>query len=198
MQTINFYFAEYRPKPLSFDTQFAAILLGVSILSMSIIGFIQSSQLNQLTAINQLKKQQLDKIQAETIQLQKQLNQKQTLQSLDSQIANQKELLIRYRQILNQVGNPAQTQLVLYSDVFSQLAEQKDAGVWLTKISIEKNNLSLEGSSTESISIPKYIDQLKTAPALKRQFDELKVQRDQNNTQIINFALLNGRIASEG
>jgi hypothetical protein len=196
MQSINFYFEEYRPKPLSFDHRFATLVLAISVVMLVVLGTIKSSHLSQQKQAVVTKQADLVKLQQEVVKLQQQLAKDQPAESLDALIIQQQMSLASFRKILASMQQPDVLQPVGYSQILHQLGEQKMSDIWLTQIRINAQLLSLQGSSFKSEAIPEYVDLLKNASALKRQFDELKVERDQQDTQLVNFALLNGRLSN--
>ncbi len=194
MQTINFYFDEYRPKPLSFDTKFAALLLATVTIALLFFGFFQSQQVKQLNQLLLQKKASVTKSQSDLIELQKKLKVDESIIEIDEIIRKKQSTLNSYRKILAQVGISQQEQFT-YSEILQQLADHPSDSVWLTQISINLQQLSLYGSALEPKSVPDYIEQLNSGKALTRQFDKLEVVRDQQNDRFVNFSLLNGKVS---
>jgi len=194
MQSVNFYFEEYRPKPLTFDSRFASLALAVSVVMLIILSTIKSTHLSQQEAILANKKAEKSRVEAELIALKKQMAQNNQLESLDVQILTQQKSLTSYRKILANMQQPDPASKTLYSHILAQLGEQKTAKIWLTQINIKAQNLTLQGSALETDAIPHYVALLKDSSALKRQFDELKVERDEDNSRIVNFSLTNGKL----
>ena len=196
MQSINFYFDEYRPKPLSFDSRFAGVVIAVSLVMMVIIGLIKSNHISKQEQTLATKQKELKAIEQQVVALQKQLVSGYKAESLDNQIVKQQKNLTSYRKILANMQQPAALQSTKYSQILAQLGEQKGTSVWLTKINIQAQNLTLQGTTVDTQAIPLYVDLLKNADTLKRQFDELKVDRDPENSRLINFSLINGRLSN--
>ena len=198
MQTINFYLDSYHPKPLSFDSRFALIAITVSFIGFLLFGWIQENQVDDLkqtlAARNQQSKQQLEQLSLINKELGSQSNIKNLQQEL---IASQKELS-SYRKIITTFNMPITQKPIHFSQIMNDLSLHTVDSLWLTKISIQAHNLSLKGSTTKAEAIPVYVNKLKQANSLKRYFDELKIERPEDNKSssqhLIKFELLNGRL----
>lgn len=197
MQFINFYFEEYRPKPLSFDSRFAAIVLLISLISVLILGWLESSEVDNLQQQLQAKKDQVTQLQQQISIIQKQLSRNSAINDLQRQLESGKKELNRYRKVIDLVKTPIAHQMVPYSQILTDLTEQKNDSVWLTKIEVQAENLSLHGTTTKADAVPLYVDGLKQSRTLKRYFDELKIERDEEDKRLINFQLLNGRLIND-
>lgn len=198
MQSVNFYFDEYRPKPLTFDSRFALLAISTTLILFVGFGVFKSSHLASQTEQLKLKQTQLKKLEADQLVIQQQMRTANKKASLDEQIANRQKSLTRYRKILANMQQPDNYVATPYSLILEQLGEQKSRTVWLTKININSQALSLHGSSTKTEAIPRYVEALKNSDSLKRQFDELKVERDQTDSRFVNFSLTNGRLSDDG
>ena len=55
MQHINFYFDEFRPKPLSFDIRFSAAVIALVIVGMLVIGIFEQQKLHEFETITTRK-----------------------------------------------------------------------------------------------------------------------------------------------
>jgi len=197
MQSVNFYLDEYRPKPLSFDHRFALFVVGLSLLGMLTIGWIQSQQVDTLAQqINDTKKFQ-ETLQEQIKSIEAKLAQDTEIASLQQTLLVRQDELSRYRKVISLVKSPLDAKRPDYSQIFLQLADQKKQPVWLTRINIQSQDVSLYGATTKVDAIPLYVDDLKSANALKRHFDELKIERDEQNSWLINFELLNGKLINE-
>ena len=194
MQNINFYLEQYHPKPLSFNHQFAILTLFLSLLGMLTIGWSQSLQVAQLNKTLKLKQQQSSHIEQGILSIQKQLSEQSVTKDWQVKLNSKQEELNNYRKIISQVNLPIFKQSANYSRILEDLTLQSTNNVWLTRINIQSELLSLYGSSNNSNSIPIYIDQLKQTASLKRYFQELKIEQDSENPNIGNFSLLKGGV----
>lgn len=197
MQSINFYLEEYRPKPLSFDSKFAALAMGIALVMMVVIGVIETTHVSKLEKQLKEKQVELKQISDQVVKLQKQMAESGQVESIEAKIAARQLSLNSYRKILANMSQPTSQTSTRYSEIMKQLGEQKGASVWLTKIQIAAQNLSLQGSTLETKAIPAYVEELKNSATLKRQFDELTVERDAENDRLVNFSLNNGRLTNE-
>lgn len=197
MQRIDFYFDEYRPKPLSFDSRFAAFICALCLLGLLLIGWIGSNQVEDLRQRHKSRQVQADKMQQQLLNVQEKLAKKAKAKDLQSEINSAQQELNSYRKVLSTVNLPSSQFSVNFSQVLTDLSKRKAEAVWLTKIDLAGQNLSLSGVATKTDAVPRYVDELKEADSLRRLFDELKVERDENNRNVINFQLLNGRLTHE-
>lgn len=201
MQTINFYLDSYRPKPLSFDSRFALVTIVVSLIGLLVIGWLQSNEVSDLQQRLVLRKTQSDSQQQQLIAFQKELKTHAAIQDLQKKLIASRRELSSYQKIINMVNLPVTSIPVDFSKILSDLSKQTVDSLWLTKISIQAHNLTLSGATTQAKLIPLYVDQIKQAHSLKRHFDELKIERPNegtdNNSQLITFELINGRLINE-
>lgn len=194
MQRINFYFEQYHPKPLSFDSRFAGLIILISALGFLSIGWIESKKLNDLNQRFIDRQEQLSELQNNIVIAQKKLSKKIRKNDIQESLAVAKQDLIRYKKLSSIVNLPIKKMMINYSQILSDLSNKLIQSVWLTQINISENHLNLKGSSTNTESIPEYINQLKKSDSLNRYFDELKIERNQNNSLLVDFQLINGQL----
>ena len=194
MQTLNFYSDEYRPQPLRFDSRFGAVVLVISVIMLSIIGGLKSSRTNQLQAQLQNQKGELKETESQTKRLQQQFRGQLISGNLDEKIQQQQKNVNGYRKILAKINQSDSNIPIQYSRLLNQLAAQNTHPVWLTRIIIQSQDLNLYGRSLKPEAIPAYVNALKKSDLLNRQFDELLVSRDEQDTRLINFSLTHGRL----
>ncbi len=198
MQLVNFYFEEYRPKPLSFDLKFAILFVTTVIVVLIILGSVQISQLTNIMEQAAQKKQQYDQIVKQTSELQKGLANRRKAIPLEAEIQSYQKRYNQYQKafaalnISDDEANPFK-----FSHVLTALTKQKIQQIWLTEIAIDPINLSLYGSSTHRDAIPDYVSNLKEHDTLNRAFDELSLKQNNTNKNIIDFSLINGRKINE-
>ncbi|MCW8875612.1 MAG: hypothetical protein OQJ89_08725 [Kangiellaceae bacterium] len=193
MQHINFYFDEFKPKPLSFDIRFSAAVISLIVIGMLVIGILQHQKLLEFEQLQQQKAKQAAALNEQVKQLQHTLKQNRTVQNIEKEHAYHQAQLQQYQQALNILSVSEQDSFDPFSQILADLSERKADSLWLTQINIDGVNLSLLGTTTKARSIPLYVDDLKNAVTLNREFDDLKILRDQENKRLINFELVNGR-----
>jgi Tfp pilus assembly protein PilN len=194
MQQINFYFSEYHPKPLSFDSRFAGITLLIVIVVLFSFSLFESMRLEKSQKDLSEKKQQLSKLESNILIAQKELAKKLNKQHLPEKIAFAQKQLNTYKKLALAINRPIQPPPVKYSEILNALSERRTESVWLTDIYIKDQHLSLTGATTKKERIPDYVMQLNQARTLKREFDEFNIDLDSSNQKIIIFKLLNGRL----
>ena len=193
MQHINFYFDEFRPKPLSFDIRFSAAVISIVVFGMLVIGILQHQKLQEFEQLQQEKASQAAKLNEQVKQLQQTLKQNREVQNIEKEHAYHQAQLQQYQHALNVLSISGQDSFDPFSEILADLSDRKADSLWLTQINIDGVNLSLLGTTTKAKSIPLYVDDLKNAVTLNREFDELKILRDEKNKRLINFELVNGR-----
>ncbi|WP_196139753.1 hypothetical protein [Aliikangiella sp. G2MR2-5] len=197
MQRINFYLQEYHPKPLTFDFRFATASIGLTLFALLIFAIIDQQKLTALKQVLENKQQQQQAISQQLTLLKQQINESQNSQQLDSEIFYYQNQLSQYNRALGAINLPQSSSQNYYSNILVDLAKPKSSSVWLTRIIIDDSNLSLFGTSTRASEIPRYVEELKTGINLRRQFDQLSIDRDLENESLVHFSLLNGRNINE-
>ncbi len=192
-QSVNFYQKQYQPKPFQFGFKFASSITAVFFLAFIGYGLIQQQQLESLNHQLTNNQKELDKIQTSLQKLQKSRNKKQTAISIEQQIVNQQNLLIASRQLLSRVASKSPSKAAAYSEVLWALSNQKTDSLWLTKITLQPNSISLSGQTTQPKSIPEYISGMAIDDVLRSQFEEFEIERNQDDSRVVNFVMNNGR-----
>jgi MSHA biogenesis protein MshI len=190
---INFYFPDYRPKPLQFGLKFATSSAAVFLFGLFIYGLIQERQKTQLNEQLITDNQKLESLQASLLKLQSNRSGKSSEKDIDRSISQKQIELLASRQLLTQIRNKAPHEMTLYSSILAALSEQKTESLWLTKISLRPSRISLSGSTSQADSIPNYIKQISQNQLLNRRFVDLKIERDPRHPQLVNFQMIDGR-----
>lgn len=196
MQVVNFYLESYRPKPLSFDSRFALYISCLFLSGLLVIGWLQASEVDDLNLSLNERKSQLELQQLQLAAVTKELRINSVEQDLQAQLAKKQQELNSYQRIVSVINLPLNITPVKFSQVLDDLSQQTVERLWLTKIAIQSNNLSLNGATTTAESIPDYVDKIKQSKSLKRYFDELKIER-KGVDDLINFELINGKLLNE-
>ncbi len=192
-QWIDFYLPQYRPKPLEFGFNYAAGICFVAFLGFIGYGMLQSSEISQLE--NQLaqSKQKVNQTQASLEQLSKRLGVQTSLKDLDSTINQRQAELAASRKLLNKVEQTAPSEPILYSQILAALSKQPAKSLWLTQIRLTPTTIDLAGQTTLPESIPSYINEMSKSAVLASRFDDLKIERNSENTKLVKFEMTNGR-----
>ncbi len=197
MQRVNFYFSEYHPKPLSFDSRFAGLILAIVLISLLLWGLVKSNQLKQSQQALNLKKQHVSQLESNILLAQKELAHKLNHQELPEKITSAQQELNDYKKLTLVINQPIQPPAMKYSDILKDLSKSTIDSVWLTEINIQSQSLSLSGATTNKTFIPDYVSRLNQSTSLKRQFDELQIERGHSNDRIVSFKLLKGKLINE-
>lgn len=197
-QFVNFYFEQYHPQPLTFNSHFALTALAVSLLGLVIIGWQESVKTSQLEQLLQNKNQSFNSIQNDLNEMQRSLAKKLNQQSWQLDLEKSQKELNSYRHLVNMVNLPVTQQDTRYSQAFEDLARHPTESVWITRISISASSIDLYGSSDSTEQIPKYIEDLSQLSSFNRYFGALSIERDPLHHQLIHFELTNGKKRHEG
>jgi len=192
-QSVNFYLNQYKPKPLEFGFKFASSMAAAFMLSFFGFGYIQNQQLAQLNQQLSDNQSELTKIQFIIKKLQKQREKKQSPENIEKRILRKQKELISSKKLLAKVINKKPTKPVSYSSVLSALSQQKINSLWLTKIDLYPETINLTGQTTNPSSIPNYISSMSDNEVLNSEFKEFKIERDENDSRIVNFSMNSGR-----
>jgi len=193
VQLVNFYFDEFKPKPLSFDARFAAAVVLVVTVASIAGGLYQRQRATHLAEQLAAKQREAQQLLEQTQQLQRTLATKHEVQDWQNQIDQWQHRLHQYQQAMNLVVAPETGVAQPFSQVMADLSTRKARDLWLTQIDLSRDDLSLHGSSTDPESIPEYVAELKAAASLNREFDQLQINRNSEDERVVDFALLQGR-----
>ena len=110
---------------------------------MTIIALTQSVQISQLEMILLSKQLQKQQAQDNFVRLRKKLVIIKKPESVENIIEKKRKQLTGYQLIINQLTHTIKKPEVSYSQVLMQLSESNIDNIWLTKINIEQDHLSL-------------------------------------------------------
>ncbi|MBV1909451.1 MAG: hypothetical protein KUG78_09015 [Kangiellaceae bacterium] len=192
-QQVNFYLAQYQPKPLEFSFQYAAALVAVSVVGFALLGFVKEKELSALQSKLVEQNELLSKTQTSLQSLSKKIGRSSSIKELDRQLVKKQNELKASRQLLSNVENTSPSEAVIYSEILAALSGHHAESLWLTKIQLGPKTIDLSGQTTKPESIPLYIDGMSNHVVLASQFDNLIIERDKQNTQLVHFQMTNGR-----
>ena len=193
LQSVNFYQKQYQPKPLEFGFKFASAIAAIFFVAFIGYGLMQQKQqdsLNQQLINNQ---KELKNIQTSSKRLQKPDNKKKNALSLEQQVTSKQNQLIASKQLLSSVASKRPAKATPYSEVLWALSDQDTDSLWLTKITLYPDSISLSGQTTKPKSIPNYITAMAKDDVLRSQFEEFRIERNETDSRVVNFFMNNGR-----
>ncbi|MDH5432815.1 MAG: hypothetical protein OEY19_02640, partial [Gammaproteobacteria bacterium] len=123
MQSINFYFPQYQPKPLSFDSRFSFLVVTIFTLSMLLFIWLDSQHISQLNYELESQKQQISKLQSQLVEQQNKLGITVKIKELESDLLTLQNELTNYREISNLIRQPVGQSKVKYSQILADLAK---------------------------------------------------------------------------
>lgn len=193
---VNFYQAEYHPKLRLLSLSLVIVCWALTLIfSLSAYFYFDTKQQQTKTEIagfEQKKQQQLLLIE----ELQSALEQKKPDPQLLNQVEQNQKLISLKKRILNELNGQKTTQSSGFSRLMLDLAEHHQLGLWLTHITLDGANVTIQGSATESAAIPQWVNVLAKTDYFKGQeFANTRLFRDDN--QQLHFVLATNQTPSE-
>ena len=201
MQQINLYQDVFKKTKVLISAQqvlFAGAALLLLLAGVATFDYIKLQQLKSELA--QTKAEQIEKY-AQLASLQEQVQQRQ----------KNKKLLHQIEVITTEIANKQKVMQVLTSQQFGNtagfaehvkgLARQRIEGMWLTGLSISQGGeqLGLKGLAEHAKLLPQYLQRLSSEEAfLGKEFETLKMSRNQNNSSWLDFDLRSTALQKTG
>lgn len=194
LQQVNLYQDELRTQKLNYS---AAMLAQLSIILLivfsAIAGFRYFQVLQHQSGLVEIQKNQkmamadLQKLQAELSKIKKDATLVARISEKTKELANKQKVLGILSQ--DQFGNTEG-----FIKHISGLARQRIDGLWLTQIRIAGggNDVALQGTTSKSSLLPKYLQRLSAETAFSgTEFESLLMARNEKKKQWLNFSLKN-------
>jgi hypothetical protein len=191
-QQINLYQEQFREKPVTLPARQMAIIVICLLAVMTAIS-------GGMGGLNQQAAQRQAELSSRTAALRQANDQMQArlaAQAIDPALAAGVEEAagqLQARQKIMQWMEKSQESLVVpFSALLEGLSRQHVQGLWLTYIGIGSGgqDLHLQGSSLDPKLIPDFLGRLKNETAYAgREFRKVMMRADENNPQVLNFAL---------
>ena len=193
LQAINFYLPQYQPKPLEFSFKYAVGLTAASIIGLSFYGFVKEKEaINLDLQLNQQNKV-LTNTQSSLQSLSKRLGHQSRAKDLDGIILKKQLELRSSKKLLEKVATKSPKTVVMFSEVLAALSTQQADSLWLTNINLSPTAINLAGQTTKPDSIPFYINSMSKNRVLASQFENLSIERNQQDNRLVDFEMSNGR-----
>ncbi|MFT6896128.1 MAG: Tfp pilus assembly protein PilN [Paraglaciecola sp.] len=192
---INLFVADLQPRLQVLTLPFVFTVWAILAFIMGTVYYVQSTleaqQQQELAAVEQQKQQQDTLVKG----LQEQLSGRKEDPSLVQNISQQHRDIDLKQQVLVHLAGQESFKSNGFSDVMLGLAEHHQTGLWLTRVRLDENNVSIEGAAADSASIPKWVSKLGlTRHFSGQQFSTTTFYRDA--AQQLHFTL-NSRSASD-
>ncbi len=191
-QQVNFYLPEYQPQPLEFGFKYASLVAAISCVGFLFYGIAQTQEISALKLQLDVEKLTLSKTQEELQQLNRSLGKGNPIADLNNKISNKQKELNATQRLLAKVQQKNPEKPVSYSKILEALSNQSADSLWLTQIDLYPRTIALSGKTTKAESIPIYIENMSQSELLNSRFDGLNIERDTEDSRIINFQLTNG------
>jgi hypothetical protein len=201
-QQINLYQAEFRQPEILFsaDQIFmgAGGLVLLAVVVSTLLGFANMYTGHRLAAL----KIEVDTLKQENTQLTNQLQGRAVDQALAGSAANASRQLQSRQDILQLVQRSEQRKdTVQFSELLAGLGNQHVRGMWLTRIEISSNGheMHLEGSTQNAKLVPEFVGNLSREHVYAgREFRKVMIQRNEQETSLMDFVLTTGDPESPG
>jgi len=193
IQSVNFYLNQYKSKPLEFGFKFATSIAAVFMLVFIGFGYIQGQEIDHLNQQLTHNKKELIKTQDSIKKIQKQRSKNNSLENIQKKIIKKQRELVSSKKLLAKVSNEKHVKPIKYSSVLTALSQQNINSLWLTKIDLYPETISLTGQTIDPSSIPVYISHMADNDLLSSEFEDFKIERDKDDYRILNFSMSNGR-----
>jgi Tfp pilus assembly protein PilN len=177
---VNLYVPELQPKLEVLTLSFVLVIWGVMLITFGGIYFLNHS--NAVTVHEELVKVQVKKTELEDqlVTIKEALSNRQSDPALVAEVEKKQLDLKLKQQIVSELSGQENFKSHGFAALMEGLAEHHQAGLWLTRINIDGNEVRFEGSATESNIIPKWMGQLSLIPRFKSQeFSTTKLYRDE-------------------
>jgi Tfp pilus assembly protein PilN len=177
---INLYTLEMQPKLQMLSLSLAFVL-------WSIAGLITLLFYLYLNEHNQTLQTESATVKSRSAELSAQvasIEQEGAVQEKDQKIVDsieQKQIFLRLKErVLDELAGQDNLKSNGFSDLMLALASKNENGVWLTHIKLNGRDISIEGATSESSNVPKWLDTLGTTEFFKGQeFAATRMSRDQ-------------------
>jgi len=194
MQQVNLYQDELKTPKLNYSATVLIQLCLVLIIAFSAFAGFRYFQLqqHQQTLVEQQQKQKLVMAELQKIQAELSLRKKDT--ALVKKINDKTQELTNKQKVLGILSRDEFGNTDGFIEHISGLARQRIDGLWLTQIRIAEGgtNVSLQGLTSKSSLLPKYLQRLSAEKAFSgTQFKSLVMARQEKEKQWLNFSLQN-------
>jgi Tfp pilus assembly protein PilN len=189
---INLFSAEFKPRLVLLSLNFGLVLWTLSLLGI-VSAYVLIKDKEQTIALQakQINEQHSQKLLLVTLlgeELEKRNKDQTLLTKLDeiqSEIRDKKAILAELS------GREALTQK-RFSALMGDLAATHQGDLWLKHVSVEQQDLLIEGAMSEASALPLWLSRLRSADYFAgQQFNNARVYRDEG--QQLNFALNSGK-----
>lgn len=194
MQQVNLYQDVLKKQKLNYSalmlTQISVILL-IVLSAASGFRYFQLQQ-HQLTLVEKQQKQKTAMAELQKIQTELSLRKKDA--ALAKRIVDKTKELSNKQKVVGILSRDEFGNTKGFIEHVSGLARQRVEGLWLTQIRIAGggSNVSLQGTTSKSELLPKYLQRLSAEKAFAgTEFQSLVMARQEKKKQWLNFSLQN-------
>ncbi len=190
MQKVNLYNGALLPKPEALPLATLWMAVAAAIVLTMIMWFMQWSDVNEV-------QQRLEKLTQQKNQMQQQLTDLQAivLSAEEKVIAERKikklqQQLQQQQQTSELIAELNKKQSNGYSGVMEDLANVNKKHLWLTRIRLDADQLSLEGKTFESATVANMVNQLQELPNTNKiNFRKVVIERKSAKDRTASFYL---------
>lgn len=189
---VNLYHPEFHPKLRLLSLH---IVIACWVFSLFVCGFlyfyVASEQENLKTKFTQIvgHKQQQEILIKE---LQSAVDNLEVDPLLLQQVEKQQQLMGLKKRVLNELSGPQRLNSTGFAKLMLDLANHNHNGLWLTHINLEGRNVVMEGATTDSALVPKWLSTLgKTDYFRGQEFANTRLYLDSEKQ--LNFIISTGK-----
>jgi Tfp pilus assembly protein PilN len=111
---------------------------------------------------------------------------------LMSQVAKKQQMVSLKKRVHNELVGQEKRKTTGFANLMLDLAENHQTDLWLTRLYLNDQSVTIEGATSKSASIPVWVNKLGNSQFLKgQQFSETRIYRDEDQQQL-HFVLTTG------
>ena len=185
---VNLYTDEFHPKLRLLSLPIVLVLWSILLIAfVGIYGYVSTKQQNLRTHLGQLNKNNANQ---ETLlnSLISQMNNVTAEQKLLDEVTTKQQQVSLKKRVYSELAGQEQIKSTGFADLMQDLAEYHHVDIWLKRIYLNHHHVTIEGGTSQSISIPKWLQKLGQGNFFKGQeFTTTRIYRYQDEQ--LNFVL---------
>ncbi|MCF2947375.1 PilN domain-containing protein [Paraglaciecola aquimarina] len=188
---VNLYPTKLHPKLRLLSLPLVIVIWSTCLLAVILLNtYLSSKQQSLQDELNQLDKNNIQKT-ALISALKNELDNLKADPELIGQVAKKQQIAHLKKRVYQELIGQEKSKSTGFSDLMLDLAEHHQTDIWLTRVYLNEQNVTIEGATTKSSSIPIWVNNLSKSNYFKGQeFSATRIFRDE--TQQIRFVLTTG------
>jgi Tfp pilus assembly protein PilN len=189
---VNLYHPEFHPKLRLLTLSIVILIWLFTLLVCASVYFYESfKQQDVHSAITMIER---DKQQQQRLveELQNAIDNQQVDPKLLKQVESNQQIISLKKRVLNELAGQEGLKSSGFANLMLDLASQNQSGLWLTHINLDGVTVVMEGATTDSATVPKWLRSLGQTDYFRGQeFADTRLYRD--STQQLNFIISSGK-----